>query len=532
MGDDYAVVEEFLGALKSAVEASDTAAAKEIVQKHSSIKSQSVMDKLAMHLFQEQSDASSDFTSEIALKMVHFLASVDPSTYLAPASKAVCLTAQTLANSPEKTMAVSPELLQTLLGQLTMTENVSVSENATMALVACAQKLGPSLVDPAIQGLVAIWRSQYPVTSSSNGSNKQQASTVAVRCASAMIDLLQKLHDLAFNSMNQHDALSLFLQMMTDDSDPLLQLSILDLLEQLTTNLQVSSNTVKIRSWLSSKPVLGPLLGFSGVSTTASADSHEDASEIDPLLGGSALRLLSAICSQSGLESVELLEPFHKALFNFSVQAGSGEVDRLHLVHAVSNFCTSNQDALLVILDDPTIRQSWLSLEQISQPKLKAAILLSVAMVIDPSLETVAVGDDVTMSDATTRSKPEPQMCMKLYALLGQENNAVSTTEWMLQLCSSPMVELRLASYTLLAAVAESSLSGAQVLLGHAPFLPFLLERSESSQDAQVAKFQIVKGIYESTKGLLSDEISRKLEEHVKQGPYFVKARKLDVAVE
>lgn len=518
MGDEHAV-ELLLKDINTALQEDNVQTAKTCVN-NSNIHPQAMMDWLAPRLFEPLYEEKV-LNSAQALQMVGFLATLDPD-YLTAASKAVATAATQLTTSPQP-MHVSPELLTVLLNQLTMTGVVQVSTNATAALVACARKLGPVLLDPAIQGLVVIWKAQLNNDASKN---KQHASTIAVRCASAMVDLLLALQDAAMRCMVEHGATDLFLHMLQDVSDPLVQISVLDLLEVLAQKTPVSSASVETCKWLQSPPVVEPILLFSGVSLSddTMSDSHDSSNDIDPLLGGSALRLLSALCSQSQSdESLTLLPAFSKALHNFASQSRS-EVDRLHLVHAISSFAGSSLDALKAVLDDPTTREAWLCLQHVAQPKLKAATLLSIAMVLDPSLDS---------HRPPPHSSLESSMAMTLYSQLGQANGAdYNTTDWMLKLCAAPIPELRLASYALLSAMAQVGVGGAQVLLSSAAFLDFLFERNESTQDGRVAKFQVVQAVFTKVQGLLSEVMVSKFEKHLEQGPHYVQTMQWDVVAE
>jgi hypothetical protein len=539
MGDEHAV-ELLIKDINTALQEDNVQTAKTCVN-NSNIHPQAMMDFLAPRLFEPlplyDEEEEKDLNATQALQIVGFLATLDPK-YLTAASSAVATAATQLTTSPQP-MRVSPELLTVLLTQLTMTGVVQVSTNATAALVACSRKLGPILLDPAIQGLVDIWKAQLDTASKNN--KQHAASTIAVRCASAMIDLVLALQDTAMQCMVEHGATDLFLHMLQDASDPLVQLSVLDLLEvlaQKTTKVS-SSLSEETCKWLQSPPVVEPILLLSGVSsskdTIMSDDDPDDSSnDIDPLLGGSALRLLSALCSQKTSDrTLTLLPAFSKALHNFASQSNS-EVDRLHLVHAISSFAGSSPDALKAVLDDPTTRDAWLSLQHVAQPKLKAATLLSIAMVLDPSL--VDSSHDQTPAPAPPPShiSLEPSLAMTLYSQLGQANGAdYNTTDWMLKLAASPIPELRLASYTLLSAMAQAGgMGGAQVLLSSVAFLDFLFQRSdESTQDGRVAKFQVVQAVFAQVQGLLSDEMVRKFETHLKQGPHYVQTMQWDVEV-
>jgi hypothetical protein len=306
--------------------------------------------------------------------------------------------------------------------------------------------------------------------------------------------------------------MDLLINMMDDTSDPLLQMSTMDLVEKLARTLPMNITRAK---WLFSESVLHPLLQMAGAQGDA-----------DPMLGGPALRLLSSFCqlahrdaSLFGLGGNELLTGFHHALRNFNA---SGELDRLAIVDAISSFASASPDALEVVLDDSTIRESWLSLN-VAQPKLKSAILVSVALVINPVPEKDANGDSVAAVH------PSSALSMRLYSTLGLVNGR-DATQRVLSLAKSPLVEERLGAYTLLTAVAKTG-TGAQVLLSSDGFFDFLITReNESTKEGKEAKFEVIQAIANSSaRGLLADNIVETLDKIIKQGPYYVKCEQWDV---
>ena len=201
---------------------------------------------------------------------------------------------------------------------------------------------------------------------------------------------------------------------------------------------------------------------------------------------------------------------FHWALHNFQ---GSGEVDRLAMIDVISSFAGASADALTLVLNDPVTREGWLSLRNVSQAKLKAAILVSVAHVLNPKFQQ------------QQEHRHSSADLLKLYSFVGRSNDEESTA-MLLNFGKSPMPELRLGTYKLSA--------GGQVLLSAANFLEFLLDRErEKTKEGREGRFGIVKAINESpVKGLLANEIVKKIERHISEGPHYVKSMPWELATE
>jgi len=471
-------------------------------------KPQQTMDLLAPLLFRETSDASK-LASQEALSVLGFLVHIDSAAYLKPASRAFKKEAVRLTTS-EHPMHVSPECLQIIVSQLSGND-VEVSANATQVMVACCRKLGLDFCDPALRAIVDSWQKHFYQSST----DRSRASTVCVRCASSVAEMAC-LEDATMRSALQCGAFDLLLAMSADDSDPLLQMSALDLIEKLALVRPMHHERAK---WLFNDTVTQPLLVLAG----GAPDTVPDA-----ILGGPALRVVAALCklghgdsSLFGLGQADLIRGFHGALHNFQV---SGELDRLALVDAISSFASASPDALDLVINDPVTRQAWLSLK-VAQPKLKSAILTSVAMVLDPSKELDANGDSIS-----TLTAPPNAATMKLYTSVGRTNDK-ETTDLILSIARSPLPEARLGAYTILIAVAKLS-AGGQVLFTHPGFYEWLMSREgETTKEGREAKYTLVEVIVGSqVKGLLADEIVKKLEQYIKQGPHYLKPMAWEVA--
>jgi hypothetical protein len=337
----------------------------------------------------------------------------------------------------------------------------------------------------------------------------------------------------------------LLLEILSDDTDPLLQMSALDCLETMSTTVPMHGHRAR---WLVSSPVIGPLLHMTG----ASSDNDEEEDEPNLLLSGPALRLLSSICqlgqrdstlfphvsnSSSGSPQQQqvLQTGFYRALLRACESCG-GEVDRLAFVDAVSSYASASPEALVLVLQDLVLKQKWLSL-QAAQPKLKSIILLSVARVMDPPPPAGLENDTIHRGhDDTTRNVPSDAMANRLLGALSEMNRDKDAIELILGMAmASPWVEERLGSYALLTAIARRGRQGVQTLFLHAGFLEFVTSRDsrgmEVTKEGKEAKFEIIQAILQNHVGkeLLAEPIVQQLETMIRQGPHYVKTQHMDV---
>jgi hypothetical protein len=563
-----------------------------------------LMQWLAVRLFLPPNPSSKvalETQEDASLQVILFLVQCQPQMYLTAASTAIVQRAVHLSLDGTQPMHISTLLRQVLVQQMTLSESAQVRTDATKTLIACTRKVGPTLVlIPAISELVqGCWTIQLENSTTASNTNKAQASTIAVRCASTMVELWMAMGDVALTA--SLTATELLVQMLQDDSDPLVQLSILDLLEGMATRLATpeavaggSSTYIQTRQWMLSSTIVTPLCQLCGVTASSlenameidqAGDSKEEVGMIDPLLGGSALNLLSALCAifhsmavvdGSNEEQPEnqqqyqwLLGAFYRALLQFVTSSSfTDEAERLALVHAISNFCSASSQALQMVLDNPQVRDAWLSIQQVSKPKLQAAILVSVAMVLDPNL--VVAGSFATSSESyqppqpvvasrttpttTTSAIPHsnvrsttritPTAARNLYNMLGYVNtssqSSASTTNWLLttgRKALSPFPEVRIATYAILTAIATIGPTGVMLLAqadgGWTTLETFLLNRNvETSRDGRLARFELVAAVYRNAPpGLLSEVLLNKLKLHLQQGPHYVQPLTWDVMV-
>lgn len=482
---------------------------------------QAIMGRLAPLLFlPDESPRKFQVSHDVALSILSLLVSHNPTKYLEAASIAVREEAVRLSSAADEPMHVSTPLLNVIIQQLT-SGMTGVSSQADQTLIVCCRKLGVEILGgAALRSLIDAWRQAWNGPAAVGSNNRAEASTICVRCASCIAEIATLGDDFMREAISS-GAMTLLLQLLGDENDVLLEMASLDILEKL---VMIRPMHTQRAQWLYSEAVLLPLLEMAG---------GTDETVADPVLGGPALRVLSQLCKLGhddsqlfGRAGDYLLKGFHQALHNFDV---SSEIDRLAIIDAISSFASASPDALNLVLDDPVTRQHWLNVG-VAQPKLKAAILCSIAMVLDPAIEVDNNGDTVTNASIALL---EENGSRRLYHTFGQVNND-EPTALILALARSPLPEIRIGAYTLLTAVAKIP-SGPQILLGEAQFLEFLLSRPpiETTKEGREAKYGLVRTIYNSSvRGLLAQNIVQDLEKYLQQGPHYAETVSWELATE
>ena len=518
---------------------------------------------------QQSDQQNSLMSSDDALQVLGYLCqSVPPDQFLKPAAVAIRAKAEQQLGTnhdsssvPSGVLHVTPALAQVLVQQLSLGTDVQVAEEATRTVVAFCRYQWQWAGEIFLPALVEVWRTTTTTTTTTRDVNRAQRSTTSVRCATAVMEITV-LDDRTMQAAIASGAMQLWMSTLVEqEEDPLLQISLLDLLEQLATQPHCHCHFHRAQ-WLLSDAVVEPILRWAG--------GWEDGTEPDPFLGGPALRVVAALCSvglqqqsqdedinennnsrsSSGVDNIatsgrtqNIIPKFHRALHNMIAQqqssassATSSELDRLAIVDALSSLAGSSSSGLTLILEDFITLRAWLSL-QVAQPKLKAAILVSVARVLDPVPQYDAAGD--RLETGGSRQKPSDTLGMELYSSLGKVNvnsspsdGTAASTELLLAMAKSPLPEVRLAVYTLLQAVSKLPMGG-QALFLHGDFFTFLLDRErETTKEGREAKWSIVKSLIDHSpvKGLLADDVVRQLETYVQQGPYYVKTLSWEVA--
>lgn len=461
-------------------------------------------------------------TYEQALEILVLLATFDPSRYLKPASR---IMKNYILASDLASLTLSDDLLTLMVSQISTNPDVELSDNLAESVVAfCDKERDTSSRLPTLltRSLTAISQAfQKAWDEKLQHKNPQQSSTSCVRCCAAIVMLCGLMTRREDDLLSKKRALDdCLLVILLDDNDPLLQMSALDLIDQLTVA------RVTQREWLLSKKTLEPLFRMAG--------SEED--EPHPILGGPTIRILSSICKVVAKHSDDtnfdqndssslLLTRFHHVLRNFT--SGKTELDRLAQLDAISSFGVVSPKALEVILDDELIVSCWLSLS-VAQPKLISAILYSVAMVLNYHYSN--------SSDAPVGVKSD--LCMRLFVMLGQINNKGDNGSMPLVLshAKSPVTEIRLGAYELLESVCRKSIFARAIFLNGSDLFEFLLNREgvETTVEGKEAKFKIVEAIFAQQKltSVMDSKLVKALETHIKQGPHYRHTQSWDVATE
>jgi hypothetical protein len=340
------------------------------------------------------------------------------------------------------------------------------------------------------------------------------------------------------------------------NDDPLLQMSAIDQLERLSAE---PAHKTRLEFLLGNDLLRDGLLYLVG--------GNED--KMDAVNGPAALRLITEICrvgvSSSPTLSIDesvlakfqlLLKGFHEALRQFHPQ---GEMERLSFIHAVSSLfascsvmaCSpssettkSTSELTSFILQDRTLLHDWLSLHtRVAQPKLKSAVLCSIAQVLEPSSwNDESSNAQQTSSDAQTNTRPNDAIALQLYQAFSDANGSRDATDLLLASAKSPFVEERLGAYCLFKALVMRGAMLQLLLLhkdesGDISVLVWLLNhQNESTTEGRLAKYQIVNTMMSRSgtliRGLIPDKMARELQLWIEKGPAYTKSIPWEMATE
>ena len=453
------------------------------------------------------------------------------------------------------TLYISNELVHVLVHQACTGLDMEVSQNCHDSILLLFQSpilTASSIRSLTIEGIVTVWSNAINSIADQMKTKqvRSEFGTICVRCTTLMVDIIllndTRTMELLFleasSPTNNLHVGTLLCSLLTDlpDDDPLLQISIYDVLYKLAT--EHPYHPIRTQ-WLFQDAFIQPLLRKVGVGN----DTGEESQEPDLYLGSSALRILIAICRLlmdtsigNDTEAVTigdtLIRHLHMALRNFEMNGN--ELDRLAYIDAISSLASTSAAALHMVLDDPVTCEGWLRLN-VAQPKIKAAILVSVANVLDRPNALLLDGianSTLPLSSPTVTSN---EICMKLFASLGRVNgtssgiNHTDTTELLLKLVRSPIPEIRFGAYRLFESISKYS-TGGQVLMTNSNFYAnFLMQRDtiETTYEGRILKYNIVQALYDNStlKQLLSNDIVTQLDQYLSQGPHYKKALQWDV---
>eukprot|EP00531_Pseudo-nitzschia_arenysensis_P018269 CAMPEP_0116121864 /NCGR_PEP_ID=MMETSP0329-20121206/3918_1 /TAXON_ID=697910 /ORGANISM="Pseudo-nitzschia arenysensis, Strain B593" /LENGTH=566 /DNA_ID=CAMNT_0003615693 /DNA_START=1412 /DNA_END=3112 /DNA_ORIENTATION=- len=339
---------------------------------------------------------------------------------------------------------------------------------------------------------------------------QSKCSSEAVRCAVFLVKWVSRL-PFGLTLGKSLLATNLFVEMLGDFDDPLQQLGLLDaMIEEFDCTGGPSSTTcattqAAIDEWLASPPLMSLILQFL----------------TDPLLSDAALRYIGVLSAVKPAELSIVLDHVQQVISQNEGSIPTRDTERLPLVNALSTVAMSSETGLSSILSKESLRRSWWDTDRIAQPKLKAAILVSIAQAL-PVVEA---------SFGPTRA-------LELYRLVGEDHHRgrigdpmTTTTDWLLsKMATSPLIEVKIASMALLAAAlrienACLALIGFSDRKSHSALIDLLLSpKREATLHAQSARYDLLTAFFEALKAHPSLEekplFLKKLNEKLSLGPH------------
>eukprot|EP00752_Nemacystus_decipiens_P003398 g3144.t1 len=400
------------------------------------------------------------------------------------------------------------------------------------------------------------------------GLTARQASTPKLRFADTAARLMS-VSDSGFNAALEAGALCLVTDLTEDSSDVLLQLNALELLEQVASTAGGARHLV-------AKGHLDRLL----VSAGGGEGSNPEAP--DPLLGASALRTLAKVLAKAedaGLDmwrerSSSFVEGFLRACA-VHLEARD-EAAKLAGLVAASTAAEASNEALKAMLAqhhgaEGGVLDAWLTLSA-HKVEVKAAALHAVASVLSPpktppyssaaGASTASAtdpsttgggdsgssgghgdedGDEVmgnTGASGAARAGPvgeEERSSLRrmLFEQVAVCNNRQTTGALLLDLARQPVPEVRHAAYDVLrCTVWQPGGWGLAAVFTQPGFRDFIQDREESgSKSTKEWKFSVVESIMScKERAVLGEELLDSFRDILKQGPFFVPAKRRDVA--
>lgn len=323
-----------------------------------------------------------------------------------------------------------------------------------------------------------------------------------------------------------------FLSALENDQDPLLQMGLLEILEQTSVMREDF-----FQNWYEPEldRALLKMVGQQVVPTqqhpgkkvqiqSTGSGIGGSGGDFHPFCSGAALRLLAIREHYQFLDRNDFVQVLMDYGGRNAGGKGGGEVEKIGFIDGITTFCchfdnsddNSNRNSNVdLILQNQELLNEWLTL-RMGQSKLKAVVMNSVARVLE-------------VKELLYSSR------LELYQMIGKVNDVgrgEDTTQIIMQYVKGQVVELRLAAYGILTAVANVRM-GAHMLMKFGGFFEFLCNRNlEIVKEGKELKYGLVMAIWNSeVKGLLADDIVRALEQVVLDGPFYVKQVR-DVALE
>jgi len=323
-------------------------------------------------------------------------------------------------------------------------------------------------------------------------------STIMIRYYALVAKIIPAAH-LAKYVHSQSQLFQPFLKGLGDDKDPLLQLSLLEILEQ------AGEEFVRNEAWGDTDvdAILQAMIGYGSDGSSGGA--------LHPFGAGAALRIL-AVRESSPERFVRMITKFAREM--------SGEVEKIGFVDGLATFCHTDERLGILLNGSDTsneILTQWLNFLRGGQSKFKAVVMNSIAKV----LRCKSLSHDLRL---------------RLFKAIGPVNDVGGTGDdsvhMIMEYVKSQIVEVRFGAYDLLSAIAGVEM-GSHLLMRYGGFFEFCCNRNlEELKEGKDLKFRLVEAVYQSdVKGLLSDEVVNVLKQVVQDGPYYVKGTNRDVSL-
>ena len=424
--------------------------------------------------------------------------------------------------TPSTEFNVSSFTLQLILKQLTH-QTVSIADTFSQVIQILAS-IRPPLISKILEVIQPLLK---------------QDATVITRCYALIFQIITNgyidtcMEDISTATLFT-DVMQPFMDGIANENDPLLQMSLLDIVETTTTGGSGSGSGRQdfIQNWNNPKldKILLHMVGF-GV--------PKGQSELHPFCAGAALRILAVRAGRGRVQPLQqsfmTQEEFVQVLVHYG-RSMNGEIEKIGFIDGITTFCececececeyesTSSETKLEMVLKNQELLEEWLTLRR-GQSKVKAIVMSSVAKVIMQGLKLEF--EQEVQRDARVRNASHATK-LELFKKIGTVNDVgggQDSAEIVMKYVMGQIVELRLAAYELLTAVANINV-GASMLMRFGGFFEFLCNRNlEIVREGKLLKYELVKAVVKSdVMGLLADGTAKMLKQVAADGPFFVKA--------
>ena len=357
-----------------------------------------------------------------------------------------------------------------------------------------------------------------------DASARRKSSSSEIRIASLMVDLCLLGGDVfaLADCGGETSIMGKLITLGSSNEDPLLQASALDQLGRLAAFPMTDQRASFLVGNKNLHDGLFVLIGM-------------ECSDADPFNGEAALRLVTDICmvgihvsasldGDTNTKFTDLLRKLHRRLQNTHP---CGEPERLSYVNAVSSLVTASltpgsSSEAEIIMKDSILISRWLSLQSLTQPKLKGATLSSMAQAIEPSMR-------LSNPVGGPSARPSDRMVMDLLQSFGKANDYRDPTELLLASARAPFIEERLGSLDVLRALSMRGASLRMMLTYDGgtegcTFVEWLMDKeSEPTLEGKKAKYELVSSMLDCNStiigGVLPSAVVKELDEWKRGGP-------------